>query len=97
WTQGFYEAENKAVIDNLAAWEEATGTKVNLTIMNAADHQANRRHASGRRARSRLLRDRRSLPGATCGVGRPARRCHRCHREPEGRVPSDRAQRFAVL
>src|SRR5262245_65646977 len=37
WTQGFYEAENKAVIDNLAAWEKASGTKVNLTIMNGAD------------------------------------------------------------
>jgi multiple sugar transport system substrate-binding protein len=37
WTQGFYEAENKAVIDNLAAWEKATGTKVNLTIMNGPD------------------------------------------------------------
>jgi multiple sugar transport system substrate-binding protein len=37
WTQGFYEAENKAVIDNLAAWERATGTKVNLTIMNGPD------------------------------------------------------------
>jgi hypothetical protein len=34
WTQGFYEAENKAVINNLAAWQEATGTKVNLAIMN---------------------------------------------------------------
>ena len=37
WTQGFYEAENKAVIDTLAAWEKATGNKVNLTIMNGAD------------------------------------------------------------
>ena len=37
WTQGFYEAENKAVVDNLAAWEKATGTKVNLTIMNGPD------------------------------------------------------------
>lgn len=37
WTQGFYEAENKAVIDNLAAWEKQTGTKVNLTIMNGPD------------------------------------------------------------
>src|SRR5215475_13759890 len=37
WTQGFYEAENKAVIDNLAAWEKASGTKVNLTIMNGPD------------------------------------------------------------
>ena len=37
WTQGFYEAENKAVIDAMAAWEKTTGTKVNLTIMNGAD------------------------------------------------------------
>ena len=37
WTQGFYEAENKAVTDNLAAWEKTTGTKVNLTIMNGPD------------------------------------------------------------
>jgi multiple sugar transport system substrate-binding protein len=37
WTQGYYEAENKAVIDNLAAWERSTGTKVNLTIMNGPD------------------------------------------------------------
>src|SRR4051812_41347199 len=37
WTQGFYEAENKAVIDAMAAWEKATGTKVNLTIMNGPD------------------------------------------------------------
>ena len=31
------EAENKAVIDKLAAWEKANGTKVNLTIMNGPD------------------------------------------------------------
>jgi multiple sugar transport system substrate-binding protein len=37
WTQGFYEAENKAVVDKLAAWEKMTGTKVNLTIMNGPD------------------------------------------------------------
>jgi multiple sugar transport system substrate-binding protein len=37
WTQGFYEAENKAVIDSIAAWEKSTGTKVNLTIMNGPD------------------------------------------------------------
>src|ERR1700693_5170449 len=36
-TQGFYEAEKKAVIDAFAAWEKATGTKVNLTIMNGPD------------------------------------------------------------
>lgn len=37
WTQGFYEQENKAVIDAMAAWEKSSGTKVNLTIMNGAD------------------------------------------------------------
>ena len=37
WTQGFYEAENKAVIDSLAAWEKGTGNKVNLTILNGPD------------------------------------------------------------
>ena len=37
WTQGFYEAENKAVVDKLAAWEKMTGTKVTLTIMNGPD------------------------------------------------------------
>src|SRR5262245_66022383 len=37
WSQGFYEAENKAVIDSFAAWEKKTGTKVNLTIINSPD------------------------------------------------------------
>ncbi len=37
WTQGFYEQENKAVIDAMAAWEKSSGTKVNLTIMNGSD------------------------------------------------------------
>jgi multiple sugar transport system substrate-binding protein len=37
WTQGFYEAENKAVIEMMAAWEKRTGSKVNLTIMNQTD------------------------------------------------------------
>ena len=37
WTQGFYEAENKAVIDAMAAWEKETGNKVNLTIIVGAD------------------------------------------------------------
>src|ERR1700709_2770880 len=37
WTQGFYEAENQAVIDAMKAWEKTSGTKVNLTIMNGAD------------------------------------------------------------
>jgi multiple sugar transport system substrate-binding protein len=37
WTQGFYEAENKAVIDAMADWEKRTGNKVHLTIMNGPD------------------------------------------------------------
>ncbi|HEY0181416.1 MAG TPA: ABC transporter substrate-binding protein [Rhodopila sp.] len=37
WTQGFYEAENQAVIDAMKAWEKTSGTKVNLTIMNGSD------------------------------------------------------------
>ena len=37
WTQGYYEAENKAVIDAMKAWETTSGTKVNLTIMNGPD------------------------------------------------------------
>lgn len=37
WTQGFYEQENKAIIDMMADWEKRTGTKINLTIMNQTD------------------------------------------------------------
>ncbi|MDR3534758.1 MAG: ABC transporter substrate-binding protein [Rhodopila sp.] len=37
WTQGFYQAENQAVIDAMAGWEKVSGTKVNLTIMNGPD------------------------------------------------------------
>jgi multiple sugar transport system substrate-binding protein len=37
WTQGFYKAENDAVIGFMADWEKRTGNKVNLTIMNGAD------------------------------------------------------------
>jgi multiple sugar transport system substrate-binding protein len=37
WTQGYYEAENQAVIDAMKAWEKTSGTKVNLTIMNGPD------------------------------------------------------------
>src|SRR6201994_2336114 len=37
WTQGFYKAENDAVIAWMADWEKRNGTKVNLTIMNGAD------------------------------------------------------------
>jgi len=37
WTQGFYAAENQAVVDTLARWEKQSGHKVHLTIMNGAD------------------------------------------------------------
>ncbi|MEI7711558.1 MAG: ABC transporter substrate-binding protein [Rhodospirillales bacterium] len=37
WTQGFYKAENDAVIAAMSKWEKETGNKVNLTIMNGAD------------------------------------------------------------
>lgn len=37
WTQGFYEQENKAIIDWMADWEKSTGTKVNLSIINGPD------------------------------------------------------------
>jgi len=32
WTQGFYKAENDAVITWMADWEKKNNTKVNLTI-----------------------------------------------------------------
>src|ERR1700742_1317498 len=37
WTQGFYEQENKAIVDMMAAWEKRTGIKVNLSIINGPD------------------------------------------------------------
>ena len=37
WTQGFYEQENKAIVDAMASWEKKTGTKVNLSIINGPD------------------------------------------------------------
>src|SRR5579871_3639722 len=37
WTQGFYKAENDAVIAWMADWERRNNTKVNLTIMNGPD------------------------------------------------------------
>lgn len=37
WTQGFYQAENQAVIDTMKEWEKRTGTKVDLTIINGPD------------------------------------------------------------
>jgi multiple sugar transport system substrate-binding protein len=37
WTQGYYQAEDQAVIDAMKKWEQSSGTKVNLTIMNGPD------------------------------------------------------------
>src|SRR6201987_4282348 len=37
WTQGFYKAENDAVIAWMADWEKRNDTKVNLTIMNGPE------------------------------------------------------------
>ena len=37
WTQGFYKAENDAVITWMAEWGKRNNTKVNLTIMNGPD------------------------------------------------------------
>lgn len=37
WTQGFYKAENDAVVAWMADWEKKNNTKVNLTIMNGPD------------------------------------------------------------
>src|SRR5215468_8792683 len=37
WTQGFYKAENDAVVAWMADWEKRNNTKVNLTIMNGPD------------------------------------------------------------
>src|SRR5262245_21957472 len=37
WTQGFYKAENDAVIAWMADWEKRNNTKINLTIMNGPD------------------------------------------------------------
>src|SRR5436190_2229790 len=37
WTQGFYKAENDAVITWMADWDKRNNTKVNLTIMNGPD------------------------------------------------------------
>ena len=37
WTQGFYKAENDAVIAWMADWEKRNNAKVNLTIMNGPD------------------------------------------------------------
>src|SRR6201986_2165641 len=37
WTQGFYKAENDAVIGWMVDWGKRNGTKVNLTVMNGPD------------------------------------------------------------
>src|SRR5215475_15054360 len=37
WTQGFYKAENDAVINWMADWEKRNNIKVNLTIKNGPD------------------------------------------------------------
>ncbi len=37
WNQGFYQAENQAMEDAVAAWEKATGNKVELTFYNGSD------------------------------------------------------------
>jgi multiple sugar transport system substrate-binding protein len=37
WTQGYYEPEDQAVQDAMAAWEKQSGNKVNLQIINAPD------------------------------------------------------------
>ena len=37
WNQGFYPAEDQALQDMVAAWEKASGNKVDLTIYNGSD------------------------------------------------------------
>lgn len=37
WSQGFYEQENKAIINAMAEWEKRSGTKVNLSFMSDPD------------------------------------------------------------
>jgi multiple sugar transport system substrate-binding protein len=37
WSQGFYEQENKAIINAMADWEKRSGTKVNLSFMSDTD------------------------------------------------------------
>ena len=37
WTQGFYQAEDQAVKDSIAAWEKSSGNKVELTFLPVAD------------------------------------------------------------
>jgi multiple sugar transport system substrate-binding protein len=37
WNQGFYPSEDQAMRDSVAAWEKASGNKVELTFYNGAD------------------------------------------------------------
>lgn len=37
WNQGFYQAEDQAMKDAVAAWEKKTGNKVELTLTNGSD------------------------------------------------------------
>ena len=37
WNQGFYQAEDQAVKDSIAAWEKSSGNKVELTFLPVAD------------------------------------------------------------
>jgi multiple sugar transport system substrate-binding protein len=37
WNQGFYPAEDQAMKDTVAAWEKASGNKVDLTFYNGSD------------------------------------------------------------
>jgi len=37
WNQGFYQAEDQAMKDAVAAWEKNTGNKVELTLTNGSD------------------------------------------------------------
>jgi multiple sugar transport system substrate-binding protein len=37
WNQGFYPAEDQAMRESVAAWEKASGNKVELTFYNGAD------------------------------------------------------------
>ena len=96
WTQGFYEAENKAVVDNLAAWEKATGTKVNLTIMNGPDLIT--KLIAGMQVGDvpdlvhSVTGDRFLVPRAAWDDQLVD--MTRCHRHPESRVPSNRAFRL---
>ncbi len=37
WNQGFYQAEDQAVKDSIAAWEKLSGNKIELTFLPVAD------------------------------------------------------------